>query len=207
MNNLEVLQRLYGVNQPLTFADIQKAVPQVTRGRVNQLIAEAIRSRKLVRYQQGIFYLPTQTAFGLSKLSAQKVIEKKYLADQGDVYGIYSGIKLLNVFGLTTQVPNLIEVVTNREATKRRLVTIGTQQVVLKKARVPIDKRNVAALTVWEIFHCVKAGQIEALPLSGVRQYMRENNLTMRDLMEFAPFMPGSSVKKLLISGVADVFA
>jgi hypothetical protein len=63
---------------------------------------------------KGIYYKPITTIFGEMPLDKTKVREQKYIKDNdGNIKGYLVGAKLFNSFGLTTQVPNIMEVVTN----------------------------------------------------------------------------------------------
>ena len=41
-------------------------------------------------------------------------VNKKYICDKDEVYGIYGGLNLQNMFSTTTQMPNMIEVISNK---------------------------------------------------------------------------------------------
>lgn len=121
--------REYGVNQPIFLSElIEKA--GLSRPRVNQLIREHIEGGQLARFSDGVYYIPSKTLLGDSNLDVRKVIDKKYLAQDGRVFGIYSGLTLLNSFGLTTQVASIYEIVTNRESTRVRETSINGLETV-----------------------------------------------------------------------------
>ena len=52
--------------------------------------------------------------------------------------------------GLTTQMPAVIEVVTNREATNGRMITVGSQRVRVKKPAITISDSNAELLQLLD---------------------------------------------------------
>ena len=52
---------------------------------------------------------------------------------KSEIYGYVTGESFANQLGLTTQMPAVIEVVTNREATNGRTITVGSERVRIKK--------------------------------------------------------------------------
>ena len=133
MELMKKLKAKYGTNEPIFFEEISETAGNYTRGRVYQLIKPALESGDLVRSEHNCYYIPTQTPFGKSLLNPRKVIEKKYISNNGEIFGYYTGLTLLNSFGITTQMPNILEVYTNNEATKARRVEIDNQTVIVKK--------------------------------------------------------------------------
>ena len=64
--------------------------------------------------------------WGDSHLNSRKVIQKRFLSDGDKVYGHIAGLSLVNQAGLSTQVPNLLELVTNNEHTRTRDIHVGS---------------------------------------------------------------------------------
>ena len=63
---------------------------------------------------KGVYYKPVITIFGEMGLDQTKLMQLKYLKDRnGNVKGYIVGAKLFNILGLTTQVPNVTDIVTN----------------------------------------------------------------------------------------------
>lgn len=50
------------------------------------------------------------------------LIMRKYIQSKSEIYGYVTGESFANQLGLTTQMPAVIEVVTNREATNGRTI-------------------------------------------------------------------------------------
>ena len=153
------------------------------------------------------YYIPTTTQFGKSLLNPRKVIEKKYISNKGEVYGFYTGLALLNSFGITTQMPNIIEVFTNNEATKSRRVTINNQTVIVKRARTTINNSNYKEMMLLELFNLADIRSIDARATQKIVDYMKQNNISIQGIMKYAKFVPARAIKNFMSSEVQNVFA
>ena len=71
------LEQRFGYDKPIFTEDIFECMNDYSRQRIYQLIAEAIRKRSLVRFDTGIYYLPTETEFGRSVLTVNDVVHQK----------------------------------------------------------------------------------------------------------------------------------
>lgn len=151
MEIVSVLQNKYDINNPIFIDEIRFLFNNYSKVRIAQLIQKAIEDGKLARFENGIYYIPSKTILGGSILSATKVIEKKYIKNDTDVYGFYCGISFMNNIGITTQVPNTYEIMTNKESTRVRKVKVENQEIVLRKARVEVNKNNYITLQFLEV--------------------------------------------------------
>lgn len=80
------------------------------------------------------YYITVKTPFGSSVLNPNKVIERKYIMDNGKANGFYSELTALNRLGLSIQIPNTIEICTNSERTKLRTVKVGSLDLAVRIA-------------------------------------------------------------------------
>ena len=115
----------YGEDVPIFTDEILDVMKDYSRPRVYQLIDEAINHEKLIRYDRGVYYIPTDTILGKSSISYDQVVYKKYISNNDDIYGIYGQFFLELKFMYSTQFPMLTEVITNNESRKYREVIIG----------------------------------------------------------------------------------
>ena len=185
MDLVKCLKTQYGENTPIFFEDIANVCSRYTRGRVYQLIDAAMNSGLLAKAGYDCYYIPTTTPFGKSLLNPRKVIEKKYISNKGEVYGFYTGLALLNSFGITTQMPNVIEVFTNNEATKSRRVTINNQTIIVKRARTTINNSNYKEMMLLELFNLADIRSIDARATQKIVDYMKQNNISIQLLKNF----------------------
>ena len=189
------LQDKYGINNPIFIDEIRLMFNNYSKIRVAQLIQESIASGKLVRFENGIYYIPAKTIFGISTLSTIKVIEKKYIKKDEEVYGFYSGISFINNIGLTTQVPNIYEIMTNKESTRVRKVKIENQELVLRKSRVKITKDNYITLQFLEFINstCIEFLLNNKEKIS--KYYF--NNVDKNQVIKYMIEYPSKTIKNL----------
>lgn len=207
MELVKCLQTQYGENTPIFFEDIANVCSGYTRGRVYQLIDAAMNSGLLAKAGYDCYYIPTTTPFGKSLLNPRKVIEKKYISNKGEVYGFYTGVALLNSFGITTQMPNVIEVFTNNEATKSRRVTINNQTIIVKRARTTINNSNYKEMMLLELFNLADIRSIDARATQKIVDYIKQNNISIQSIMKYAKFVPARAIKNFMSSEVQNAFA
>lgn len=207
MKLVNCLKTQYGENTPIFFEDIANVCSGYTRGRVYQLIDAAMNSGLLAKAGYDCYYVPTTTPFGKSLLNPRKIIEKKYISNNGKVYGFYTGISLLNSFGITTQMPNVIEVFTNNEATKSRRVTINNQTIIVKRARTTINSANYKEMMLLELFNLADASSIDVQATQKIVDYMKKNNISIQGIMKYAEFVPARAIKNFMSCEVQNAFA
>lgn len=205
MELIEKLNRKYKPNTPIFINEIYALMSDYSRPRIYQFISEAVKNNLLFRFENGIYYIPTKTLLGYSKLNPQKVIEKKYIASDNNVFGIYGGIQLMSAMGLTDQVPVVIEVLTNNESMRYREVEIGYLKIILRKARMVIDANNVDAFTVLELFNSLNPSIMQKeIDYGKVVSYIQSKNLHVNDLISYSQYFPAKAVKNLVSSGVLN---
>lgn len=201
-----ILKNKYGENEPISFQEICKELGDYTRESTYRVIREAIRDGKLARYDSGIYYIPTYGELGMSALGARKVFRKKYITDGKNYYGFYTGNTALNIFGLSTQVPNTVEIMTNNESSRGRIVKIKSGKAYVKKPRINITNDNYKQLMLLETFNLVEPEKQTKEFVENIIKYMKENNLTPKDLLVFTDVMPARAIKKFLSSKVMQAF-
>ena len=141
----EYLLDTFGTNEPISVSDIKYG--GYSRPWIDKELSKLCKSKKIVRYERGIYYIPSQTPFGASVLNPNKIIKYKYIEKCGKINGFYMGLSALNRYGLTTQVPNTTEICTNNETSKLRSVKVGNMSVILRKSRTAITNENVDILS------------------------------------------------------------
>lgn len=198
------LKEQFKENVPIFTNEILEIMKEYSRQRVYQMINEALNKETLIRYDRGIYYLPKETEFGNSILSLNDVINKKYIKNNGDVFGIYGKfVNDLN-FSISTQVPNVIEVITNIETRKVREIEIRGRKIILRKSRIPITKENEGAYTLMELFNNINMRDFKENRQikENVFNYTKEKEIKRDDLLNMAEFFPAKAMKNMVISGV-----
>lgn len=190
----------FGVNEPIMSNEIafeNYSKPWIYK-QLNALVAEG----KLIRFEKGIYYIPTDTVFGKSLLNPRKVIEKKYISDGNNTIGYYSGVTFQNQLRLTTQMSNVIEIYTNNEPSNVRDVFVGNQKVLLRKARTTITDSNVAVLTFLELMNDITPSFLDDERKMIIKNYIKNNSITRKKITEYAPVFPDKVMRNLIESEV-----
>ncbi|MGD9154992.1 MAG: hypothetical protein PVG90_05760 [Bacillota bacterium] len=192
----------YGANEPILFGEI--SYKDYSRPWLFKELKKLTNDGKLIRFDTGVYYIPTKTVLGISVLNSRKVVEKKYVSAGGRVYGFYSGLTLQNRAGLTTQMPNTIEVVSNNESAKVREVLVGTQKVKARRARVKITRENVSALQFLDLMNSLDVNDLNEDGKQALRSFITARGITMRGILTYTSVYPARAMKSLVESGVID---
>ena len=134
---------------------------------------------------------------------------RKYVRNESETYGYVTGMAFANQLGVTTQMPAIIEIVTNREATNGRTVTVGNQKVRIKKAAVEVSDNNAELLQLLD-----GLGQAEKYTeltmkdtIDIMRSYVKKKHFTKEQLSEVTSVITGATAKKLIEWGIIYEFA
>lgn len=135
------------------------------------------------------------------------VISLRYLQWNGEVFGVYSGLKLQNIFSQTTQVPNIYEIVSNNESSKRREIKIDGRTFILRKSRFKINKDNANAYMIIEFFNNLKEEKINEFGKKRIIKFIKEKNISEKQLINTALRFPSKALKNLIMSGILNEIA
>ena len=195
----------FDINQPIFTEDILSAFSRYSRAYVFRIIKKWESTGELVRFSQGIYYRPKKTFYGMSTITADDVIEKKYLRSNEDVYGIRSGLWLLNKFLITPQVPNVIEIVTNKETMRCREIDIDGRKFILRKSRVDINKENEKIYILLQLFNDLGTkNTIDNVSKQLIIKYIADNKINKKQLFDMAMSFPAIVTKNMIRTGVLN---
>ena len=190
----------YGTNEPIMSNEISfegYSKPWIYK-QLNVLVEEG----KLIRFEKGVYYIPTDTVFGKSLLNPRKVIEKKYISDSTSTFGYYSGVTFQNQLRISTQMSNVIEIYTNNEPSKVRDVFVGNQKVLLRRARTKITDANVAVLSFLELMNDSSPAFLDEERKEIIKNYISANGITRKAITEYAPVFPDKVMRNLIESEI-----
>ena len=202
------LMENYGYNEPIFLNDL--VLEGLSENAVRQSVKRLTASGFLERYDDGIYYIPKRGGLlGKSYLDPSIVIMRKYVQNKSEIYGYVTGISFANQLGLTAQMPAVIEVVTNREATNGRMITVGSQRVRIKKPAITVSDSNAELLQLLDTI-----GQAEKYTELTIEEtietlisYMRKKRFTKEQLSEVSSVLTGATAKKLIEWGMVYEFA
>ena len=206
---IERLSEKFNINEPIFTEEILGLFPEYSRAQVFRYIGKAKENKEIVQFAKGVYYIPNITFCGdLSSITADSVIEKKYLRNADQSYGIFGGVKLLNNFSVTTQMAAVIEVVTNNETTRCREIEINGRRFILRKSRCEINKNNYAAYTILQLFNdFTEQDKLDESSRRRLFEYIKNRKVTQKQLLELSMQFPARTTKKLIGSGVINEIA
>ena len=141
----DFLCKNYQENEPIFLSEIR--IPGLKEASVRQQLKKLTEDGRMRRFDAGIYYRPAKSIFQFgSMLSVDEVIRKKYLINENKRCGYVSGILFANQLGLTTQVPAVYEIYTNKATTDYRDTMLGKQRMIVRRPYVEIDDKNAVIL-------------------------------------------------------------
>ena len=204
----ERLKENFNTNEPIFTEEILGLFPDFSRAQIFRYINKAKADGKIIQYDKGIYFIPKQTFLGLSTITADMVIEKKYLRNEKNIYGVYSGIKLFNTFSMTTQMAAVVEVVTNNESAKYREIQVKNRRFILRHSRCRIDKDNAAAYTVLQLFsEFDKSDILNDNAKRRLLEYIAVTGVTKEQLFTLSMKFPPKTAQNLIGSGILNEVA
>lgn len=140
----------YKAAEPIFFSDIE--IEGVSKSAVNQQMRKLCEEKKLEKYEPGVYYIPKKSRLNsLVGINADMVARYKYIERNGKVQGFYSGNSFANQLGISAQVPNKVEIVSNNIAAKIREIPIGKRTFIVRKSNIPVNENNVFVLQMLEL--------------------------------------------------------
>lgn len=195
----------YKVNEPIFLSEIY--IPNMKSVSIRQQFMKLIEDGRLKRFDTGIYYLPGQSMFSFgSMLSPDEVIQKKYLLENNKCCGYISGMLFANQLGITTQVPMVYEVYSNKATTDYRNTSIGGVRVIVRRPYVKVSDENMKILQFLDLMKEVKdISEITGKELTNrLTQYLKVNELDFKALDVYLPFYPDRIYRNLYEVGLLN---
>lgn len=195
----EYLLDNYKENEPIFLADLQ--VDGMTRTNVRQQIKKLTDTGKVKRFDNGIYFLPKKTIFKSgSQLAPEKVLECKYLRDKDGRCGYVSGLMFFNQMGLTTQVPMMYEVVSNKATNDYRETSLAKSRVIVRKPKVPVTEKNYKDLQFLDMLKDVDVySEVTGKPLQErLYRHMDDAHLSISEMEPYFAYYPDKLYKNLV---------
>ena len=79
------------------------------------------------------------------------VARYRFISRGDNVDGFYGGNSFANQLGITTQVPMVVEIISNNTHSSNREVRIGDRRFYVRRPVVPVTKENVYVLQMLEL--------------------------------------------------------
>ena len=207
-NVYSYIESNYRPNEPIFLSNLD--IPGMKAVSIRQQLKKLTEAGKLKRFDTGIYYIPKKSIFRSgSTLSVDVVIQKKYLEDGENCCGYVGGILFANQLGLTTQVPGVYEVYTNKATTEYRETRLANLRVILRKPYCVIDAENVATLQFLDLLKEIESiSEVDGEELTNrLLSYMRQKGIGFENIRQFLPYYPERIYKNMyevgLLNGVS----
>lgn len=203
MSLYEYLKENYGESEPILISDIQ--IKEMSATNLSRQIKKLEDEGKIKKYDAEICFIPKQTMFKSgSIISRNAIIEKKYLKNKDTVFGYISGIMFANWIGLTTQVPAIYEIVTNRMIEDYQETSIASVKVILHKSRVTITEDNYRILQFLDLLEDIDSivDTKEERLKQRIFCYMKDMMFTFSMLEPYLPYYQDKLYRNMYEVGV-----
>lgn len=204
----DYLLQNFGVDEPIFLADIK--MEGMTKTNLRQSFKVLTDNGKLRRYDNGIYYIPAPSRLrGGAMLPTEKVIERKYLAKDCEVFGYYTGYTFANMLGISTQVPTVREVVSNNTSANRREVELGGRKLILRKSRTEVVSSNAATLQLLDLLKDLdRYSELSREELSArLQSYVIKKSIPKSEVDRYLPIFPDKIYKAIYETELYNVFA
>lgn len=200
MEFFDYLVSLYGYNEVILSNEISYNKYSVSW--IKKMLRKLCDEGKISRFEKGVYYIPTDTPLGKSRLDPKKVIIKKYINDGNNMIGYFSGVTFMNMLGLSTQMPNTMEIYTNNEPSRIREVPVGSQKVLLRRARTEINSTNAATMSFLELMNFTDAKFYNADRKKIIAAFIAKNGITRKSISAYLRYFPNRTMRTLIESEV-----
>ena len=106
------------------------------------------------------------------------------------------------MLGLSTQMPNKLEIYTNHETANIREVTVGGKDVILRRARTDITRQNASVLSFLELMNYTDADFYDTEKVKIITDFIKEQKITRSQITKYAPYYPDKALRTLVESGI-----
>lgn len=204
-NFYNFLIKEYGYDEPIFSEDLQKEL-NINSNTLRQQLKRLTDDNKIQRcsFRDGIYFIPDpDSILKKSALSVNKIIKNRYLFKKNERIGYVTGLDFANSLKLTTQVPGMIEIVTEKESSKKRYVDYNKRRVALRRAKTDVTENNYKILQVIELVNNFQ--KVSDLPfdraIPKILDYIKNVKIDGRELDRYLGMYP-RAIKEFMGSGL-----
>lgn len=146
----DYIKEHYKEAEPIFFSDLARE--GITKSALNQQLKKLCEKGLLKKYDTGIYFIPKKTLLKSTVgPNADMVARYRFISKGDNIDGFYGGNSFANQIGITTQVPRVVEIVSNNTNSSDREVRIGNRRFYVRRPVVHITKENVYVLQMLEL--------------------------------------------------------
>lgn len=170
-------------------------------------IREKYDEGKIKRLYNGVYYIHYTSILGTEgKVSIKKFIEKRYLSNDDNVYGYYTGITLANMLGFTTQNPACYEICSNAATTKQRKLNVDGVNMIVYKPLVNVTKDNYKELQFLDLMINIdKYSELNSRELiKKLKDYVNDYQINFKIVKEYLGLYPDKFYRNIYNGGLMN---
>ena len=196
-------------NEPIFIEEIKEYIMQFYKeadkeklfNNIKEILNRLNKENYIKTAFKGIYYIPKKNVFGELPLANNKIIQYKYLTDkQGNIKGYITGANLFNKVGLTTQVPNVIDIVTN-ECKNNNKYNNKNLNVIIRKPKIEITNDNYKYLQLIDLIENKDNIYIEVENIDDIiYNFIQENELQFEKILMYARITNSKAVIDKMIA-------
>lgn len=202
----DYLKNRYGKNEPIFLSDLK--IETMKANTIRQQMKILTDKNIIKRYDDGIYYIPQESVFKTgSQLSFDKVVQKKYLINENkERCGYISGLYFANAIGITTQVPAVYEIITNKATKDYRSTSIAEFELIIKKPRIMISNENYYILQFLDLIKDIElySSLSNIYTRSRLVKYLEKNKIDFSEIEKYLKFYPDKVYKNLYELGLLE---
>ena len=139
----------YKETEPIFLSDLLRI--NIIEPAINKQLKELCENDLLQQYDDEVYFIPKKTTLNSTiGPNADMVARYRFISKGDNVDGFYAGNTFANQIGISTQVPQVIEIVSNKVLDDGE-VLIGKRRFDVRKPVVPVTKENVHVLQILEL--------------------------------------------------------
>lgn len=210
MDIVKYLIDAYGYNTPILLRDIR--IGGKSKSSIKEDLYRAVKAGKLVRDGHGIYFIPGNKQFG-NVVTFEKVLETKFINPKNislgieylNIQGYYSGLTFLNMIGISTQVPAILDVTTNKTKSKKRLYIWNKMWAYIRKPRTTITSENYKILQFLDMFYYIEKWEFPKYK-KRLKKYIINNKFTKEQFNKYIQFYDGKTLKNIQEMNIEELF-
>ena len=200
-------------------------MPGSTKNNIRQALKVLCDKGLAIRYDTWVYYIPHDVPETEEKLKDQidhisklhvpfsdiDIAVKKYIYNNGEFFGYYTGFVFANSMHLTTQVPFVREIASNYSGGIKRKIKIGNSKFILKEPRTIVTTENHKILQLLDLLNdyefYMDYDNDEEFVKKNLLTYLKQLNLSRALFEKYLQFYPDSIYKTLYKLEVNNVLA
>ena len=201
----EYLKSQFPEGEPILLSEL--TVPEMHMESVRKQMHRLTTDGLLCRFDKGIYFLPRESPYRFRPVIPQdSVIRKKFLYDDSVPCGYFSGPTFANLIGVTTQVPMVCEIRTNKATSDRRVIRLAGLRFVVRKPYVSVNRWNIKELQFLDLLaDIMDLSELEGKALTErLKGYMQKSGLCFSRLERYLPHYPDVIYKNMYAVGLIN---